>query len=163
MAFYDHGYPRVAAYFYRRILCPYTTAELTAETFARVWASVRSSTPRRARRSVGPWDRGEPVPAVELQGRHDPRRRARLAIQTPVLVLEDLEHIESLVDLGSFRGQLYDALEHLTPRLREAVVLRVALDLPYDEVAARPGCTGGRPRARVCGLDVLLAAMEGDR
>ena len=39
VAFYDRRYPRVAAFFYRRILCPYTTAELTAETFARVWAT----------------------------------------------------------------------------------------------------------------------------
>jgi RNA polymerase sigma-70 factor (ECF subfamily) len=163
--FYDRGYPRVAAYFYRRILCPFTTTELTAETFARVWASRGRFDPSKGS-AIG-WTlgiAGNLYRQWSHKGVTTHAARTRLAIQTPALVLEDLEHIESLVDLESLRGLLQDAMQHLTPKLREAVVLRVAMDLPYDEVAARLGCTVGAARVRVSrGLDVLLAAMEGVR
>ncbi len=163
--FYDRGYAWVAAFFYRRILCPFTTAELTAETFARVWATRERFDPTKGS-AIG-WTMGIARNLYRQwshKGRTSDSARARLAIETPALVLEDLERIESLVDLGSLRGELHDAMKHLTPRLRDAVVLRVAMDLPYDEVAARLGCTVGAARVRVSrGLDVLLAAMEGDR
>ena len=45
VAFYDRRYSKVATFFHRRILCPYTTAELTAETFARVWETRRRFDP----------------------------------------------------------------------------------------------------------------------
>jgi RNA polymerase sigma factor (sigma-70 family) len=165
VAFYDRGYSRVAAYFYRRILCPHTTAELTAETFARVWATRERFDP--AKGSAIGWTlgiAGNLYRQWSYKGVMSDTAQARLAIETPTLVREDLEHIESLVDLAPLRGQLHEAMKQLSPRVREAVVLRVALDLPYDEVAARLGCTVGAARVRVSrGLDVLLAALEGDR
>jgi DNA-directed RNA polymerase specialized sigma24 family protein len=49
----------------------------------------------------------------------------------------------------------------LTPKLAQAVDLRVGLDLPYPEVARRLGTTEGTARARVArGLSNLLDNLE---
>jgi RNA polymerase sigma-70 factor (ECF subfamily) len=163
--FYDRRYARVAAFFYRRILCPFTTAELTAETFARVWATRHRFDPGKG--TAMAWTMGI-AGNLYRQWSHkgvvDRSTRAKLAIETPPLVDEDLEHIEALADLGSLREQLRSALDQLSPRLREAVVLRVANDLPYEEVARRLGCTVGAARVRVSrGLELLFDVMEGAR
>jgi len=162
VAFYDRRYARVAAFFYRRILCPHTTAELTAETFARAWSARHTFDPEKG--SAGGWTMGIAGNLYRQwshKGVTSDAARARLSIQTPDLVAEDLEHIEALADLEQLRAQLRGALDGLTPRLREAVVLRVALDLPYTEVAERLGCSVGAARVRVSrGLELLLATME---
>jgi RNA polymerase sigma factor (sigma-70 family) len=164
-AFYDRRYAVVAAFFYRRILCPSTTAELTAETFARVWATRGRFDPAKGT-ALG-WTMGIAGNLYRQWSRKgvvDRSMRAKLAITTPALLDEDLEHIEALADLDGIRGQLRAALDQLSPRLRDAVVLRVANDLPYDEVARRLDCTIGAARVRVSrGLELLFGVMEGAR
>src|SRR5688572_4509408 len=105
--FYDLRYGGVTAYFYRRTLCPHTTAELTAETFARVWATRARFDPAKgsavgwtmgvARNLYRQWCRDGVVSATV---------RTRLSMETPTLGLEDLEHIERLVDMAELRRQL---------------------------------------------------------
>lgn len=160
--FYNRRFKRVVAFFYRRILCPHTAAELTAEVFARAWEARARFDPELGT-AMG-WLMGIAA-NVYRQWSHkgvvSDRVRNRLRIETPMLLEEDLEEIESLADLAELRGALRQALEELTPGLREAVVLRVALDLPYAEVAERLGCSSGAARVRVSrGLDALMTSME---
>ena len=165
VAFYDRGYPRVAAYFYRRILCPYTTAELTAETFARVWASRERFDPCEGLGDrLDPRDRGEPVPAVELQGRHDPRRASTVG------------HPDAGPRARGPGAHRVAGGSQVAPRPAPRCVGAPHPSAPGGGGApGRAGSSlrrgrgstrlhrGGRPVRVSRGLDVLLAAMEGDR
>lgn len=159
---YDRRFRRVVAFFYRRILCPHTAAELTAETFARAFANRKRFDPSQGT-AMG-WlmgIAGNLYRQWSHKGVINDRMRTKLAIEMPVLLEDDLEAIERLADLTSLRGALRDALSELTPGLRDAVILRVAQDLPYPEVADRLGCSVGAARVRVSrGLDALVTQME---
>lgn len=159
---YSRNSDRVVAYFYRRILCPHTAVDLAAETFAQAYESRKRFNPDGgsgrgwlfgiAGNLYMEWLRREAV---------SDKARRRLGIVTPLLVEEDLERVEGLVDLLPLRDALQDALVSLSPRLRDAVVLRVALSWPYEDVAQELGCSVGAARVRVSrGLDQLLELME---
>lgn len=160
---YDLQSRRVLAFFYRRVLCPHTASELMAETFAEAFASRRRYDPQRG--SGTAWLFGIAGNLYRQWLRRSvvqDKARRRLGIQTPVLVDDDLEAIEQLIDLEPVREALTGSLAELSPKVRDAVLLRVALDLPYEEVAALLGCTVGTARVRVSrGLEVLRAGMEG--
>lgn len=161
-AFYDRRYQRVMAYFYRRILCPHTAAELTAETFAQAWTHRKRFDPDEGMGMA--WLMGIAGNLYRgwlRKGVVSDKARRRWSIITPMLVEEDLEKIEDLIDLTSLRSALLEALAQLSPKLREAVVLRVGLDLPYEDVAAQLNCSVGAARVRVSrGLDHLFETME---
>ena len=54
-----------------------------------------------------------------------------------------------------------EALAQLSPKVRDAVLLRVALDLPYEVVAEQLGCTVGAARVRVSrGLEHLSPIVD---
>jgi len=161
-AFYRRNAEVVAAFFYRRIACPHTAADLTAETFAAALTSLKKFRPDRgtakawlfgiAHNQLRQWAR---------KGRVADSARRRLGIQTPALMPEDIERIETLVDFEPMRAVITDALAELNPVLRDALMLRVADELPYEEVAERLGCSVGAARVRVSrGLAKLEAAME---
>ena len=160
-AYYERNSRRVLAFFYRRILCPHTASELMAETFAEAYASRRRFQPTG---SGVAWLMGIAGNLYKEWLRHAVvvrRARTRLNLQTPHLVEEDLDRIERFVDLAEMRGALNGALESLSPKVRDALVLRVALDLPYPEVAERLGCTVGAARVRVSrGLFLLYEELE---
>jgi len=161
-AFYRRNAEPVAAFFYRRIACPHTAADLTAETFAAALGSLKRYRPDRgtarawlfgiAHNQLRQWAR---------RGRVADSARRRLGIQTPVLMPEDVERIETLVDFEPLRAVIVDALADLNPGLRDALILRVADELPYEEVAERLGCSVGAARVRVSrALAKLEAALE---
>jgi RNA polymerase sigma-70 factor (ECF subfamily) len=159
---YDRNNQRVLAYFYRRTMCPHTSAELAAETFAQAWTSLRRFDP-----GVGTgrgWlfgIAGNLYKQWLRRGVVRERARRRLAITTPTLKDEDLERIDDLVDTTALRAELMGALDQLSPAVRDAVLLRVALDLPYDQVATTLGCSVGAARVRVArGLSLLIDLME---
>jgi RNA polymerase sigma factor (sigma-70 family) len=161
-ALYGRYAEDVLAYFYSRTRCPHTAADLTAETFAEVLAGARRY---NARRPFQPW-----LYAIARnlhrawlrRGRVATRYRERLGIQTPELTHADIERIEQLVDSAPVRAALTEALGDLTPTLRDAVMLRVADELPYEEVASRLGCSVETARARVSrGLAKLESALVG--
>ncbi|MEO7573507.1 MAG: RNA polymerase sigma factor [Acidimicrobiales bacterium] len=159
---YDRRYKRVLGFFYRRILCPHTAAELTAETFAQAWASRSRFDPSEGMAMA--WVMGIAGNLYRnwlRRGVVSDRARRRWGITTPMLVEEDLEKIEALVDLTALRTGLIEALAELSPKLREAVLLRVALDLPYEAVATELGCSVGAARVRVSrGLDRLFVSLD---
>ncbi len=162
-ALYDRRYARVTAFFYRRTLCPHTSSELTAETFAQAWANLRRFDPQQGP-AMG-WLMGIAGNLYRnwlRRGVVSDKARRKWGITTPALVEEDLDKIENLIDLTHLRSALAEALAAMSPSARDAVVLRVALDLPYDEVAVRLGCSVGAARVRVSrGLDFLFLRLEG--
>ena len=160
--FYDRHYERVLGWFYRRVVCPHSAADLTAETFARALKSVTRY--RREKGSATAWLLGiaDHLHADYLRhGYIDDRARRRLGINRFHVDDAALERIDELADIEPMRDALRDALGALSPGVREAVLLRVAHDLPYDDVAARLRITPGAARVRVCrGLARLTAALE---
>lgn len=160
--FYGRNAEQVAAFFYRRIACPHTAADLTAETFAAAMTSLKKFKPDRgtakawlfgiAHNQLRQWAR---------KGRVADSARRRLGIQTPMLMPEDIERIETLVDFEPQRLAIKAALAELNEPIRDALMLRVADELPYEEVARRLGCTVGAARVRVSrGLAKLEEALE---
>lgn len=161
-AFYERNSSRVIGFFYRRTLCPHTSAELAAETFAQALGSLKHFDPRRG--SGRSWlfgIAGNLYRQWLRRGVVSDRNRRRVGIATPSLTEDDLDHIESLVDLRDLHGALRRALEELTPALRDAVLMRVALDLPYEQVALSLDCSIGAARVRVArGLQALSLTLE---
>ena len=161
---YERRRPVVAAYLRRRTRCPHTSAELTAETFAEAWRWRHRFDP--AAGSAMAWLTGI---ARNLhrswlrRGAVGDRAGQRLGNTTSTQAMDDLDRIEHLADLARGHDELVGALDGLSPKLRAAVVLRVAFDLPYGEVAAQLGCSHGAARVRVArGLDGLAAQLGAD-
>lgn len=160
--FYDRNQRRVLAYFYRRTFCAHTSAELSAETFAQAWSSLRrydaaTGTGRAWLFGIA----GNLHRQWLRRGVVRERARRQLSISTPELTEDDLARIDDLVDTSDLWAGLHEALGQLTPATRDAVLMRVALDLPYEVVADLCGCTIGAARVRVArGLHTLAELME---
>ncbi len=56
---------------------------------------------------------------------------------------------ERALELRETRDQLWDALESLSPRLREVVQLRFFQDLSYEEIGERLGVPEGTVKSRI--------------
>ncbi|MFS8096750.1 RNA polymerase sigma factor [Lentzea alba] len=160
--FYDRHVRVLLGFFYRRTLCAEMAADLTAETFAAAFINRRryrdTGAPTRAwLLGIG---RRELSRALRKQ-RVETRARERLGL--PRLEVDDqsLERIEELVDVTPLVTAVKQALSSMSPKLADAVLLRVAHDLPYEEVAARLGCSEGAARVRVArGLARLEELLE---
>lgn len=158
--FYRENATDVMAYFYRRTMCPETAGDLTSEAFARALVHVERYDPERgtprgwlfgiAGNLFSDWLRS---------GRIDERARRRLGIDRIAVDDETIERVEALVDVGAHKEALREAVGQLSPKLRDAVLLRVGLDLPYEEVAARLEITEGAARVRVSRALVALAEL----
>jgi RNA polymerase sigma-70 factor (ECF subfamily) len=160
--FFDRNYRRILAYFYRRTFCPHTSADLCAETFAQAWTSIHRFDPGAGSGRAWLFGIAGNLHRQWLR-RGSVRRRARrrLGIETPELTNDDLERIDHMVDTSDLREGLQNALSQLSPAVRDAVLMRVALDLPYETVAEVCACTVGAARVRVArGLASLAEMME---
>jgi RNA polymerase sigma-70 factor (ECF subfamily) len=160
--FYERNRFGVTAFFYRRTACAHTAADLTAETFAEALAGVQRFKP--AKGTGRGWlygIAGNQYRQWLRRGRVADGARRRLGMITPTLTTEDIDDIEGLVDLAPAADALAIALRDLTPALRDAVMLRVGRDLPYDQVALTLGCTVNTARVRVSrALAQLEVALE---
>jgi RNA polymerase sigma factor (sigma-70 family) len=160
--FYQRHARVVLAFFYRRTACAQTAADLTGETFAAAFASRTryrdTGAPARA------WLLGIARHQLSrsLRRSHLPdRARRRLGIER--IAVDDLsyERIETLADLVPLRDAVRDAMATLTPKLADAVTLRIGHDLDYPEVARRLGTSEGTARVRVArGLSQLIDTLE---
>jgi len=149
------------SYFYRRTFCAHTAAELTAETFAQAWSSRRRFDQRSGSGRAWLFGIAGNLHRQWLRrGVVRDKARRQLGISTPELTEDDLERIDYLIDTSDLRAGLQDALQHLSPATRDAVLMRVALDLPYEQVAELCGCSIGAARVRVArGLSALAVVM----
>jgi RNA polymerase sigma-70 factor (ECF subfamily) len=153
----------VLRYFFRRTGSPDVAADLTAETFASALGSVSSydsakGTPEQWLFGIA----GNQLSRFLRRRRVDSSARKRLGMRLSVdLGGDSRERIEVLVDLQDSVGKLEAALGTLSPKVAQAVKLRVGLDLSYAEVAAELGITETAARARVSrGLSQLAEEFE---
>jgi RNA polymerase sigma-70 factor (ECF subfamily) len=152
----------VLSFCYRRTADPETAADLCAETFAKAYLS------RRRYRETGAGPRAWLLGIANNELRHmfrrravDSRARSRLGMAPVEMDDVSYERIEELADFAPLREAVRDALSSLSPKLAQAVVLRVGHDLPYPEVAARLKVTEGTARVRVArGLARLEELLE---
>jgi RNA polymerase sigma factor (sigma-70 family) len=135
-------------------------AECWAAAFA-AWPRCRASTPAQeeawlfgiARRQLAAYYRTGAI-----------RRRAleRLRWEAPVLIDADEQaELERMAELEALRPVLAQALGRLPPKRRRAVQLRIVAGLPYEQVAARLGCSEQAARASVSrGLRSLAKQVD---
>ncbi len=159
---YDRNAAYVLAYFQRRVRCPETAADLTAETFAQAFVS------RRRYRDTGApvlaWLLGVArlvlASSIRRRGVED-RARRRLGLGPAQLDDLSIERIEELAQATEVWARVEAALEQLPPGTARAVELRAVDELSYAEVARRLGCSEGAARVRVArGLKRLADAVE---
>lgn len=162
---YDRHIVAVLSFFQRRTASPQDSADLAAETFARAFQMRHKYVPTE---SAGiAWVLG--IARNELRqaarsGRVRDRARVRLGMSRIELDDESFERIEELVDFAPLRLELEEALKAMSPKIAGALLLRIGLELPYEEVARRLGCSRGTARARVSrGLTALADTLEGAR
>lgn len=157
----------VLAFCASRVPEPQLAADITAETFAQALVSAGRFRPSLSpdEASARPWLMGiakRIIWRLARSGRVEERARRRLGIQALPVTDDDIQRVDELVDLGRQRERLLRALDTLTPRLRQAVYLRVAQEQSYCEVAAALGCSTGAARARVSRALAQLAVELGD-
>lgn len=160
---YERTAEVILRYFFRRTGSADTAADLTAETFAAALESLDSYQPSRG--SPRQWLFG--IARHQLfrflrWRRVDSKARRRLGMRLSVdLDAESRERIEDLADLRETLGRLDEALEMLTPKVAQAVELRVGHEFSYPQVADRLGISETSARARVSrGLTQLAETLE---
>lgn len=85
----------------------------------------------------------------------------RLQLERPSASPEVLAELARTAGLREVRDELRIALAHLSPRVREAVRLRIVDELPYPELASRLGTSEPAARARVSrGLATLARVLD---
>lgn len=162
--FYDLHVESVLRYFYRRTSCADLAADLTAETFAAVLESIKSF--RSSKGSGVAWLFGiarNVFTRFLRKQRLDSRARQRIGMSADIpLDADSFERIEELVDFEPCQERLREALSRLSPKLAEAVRLRVIEGLPYAAVARRLQCSEVAARARVSRALSRLGSEIGD-
>jgi RNA polymerase sigma-70 factor (ECF subfamily) len=166
-ALYREHAKSLLVHFSRRCYDPQQALDLVGETFARAHAA-------RGRFRGESWEEAEAwlwgiarhVLADALRrGRAERRALDRLGVEPPRLADDELARVEQLAGLIDLKDALAGALQQLSPAQREALRLRVVLELDYPAVAARLGVSQQVARARVSralrSLSVVLDSVEG--
>jgi RNA polymerase sigma factor (sigma-70 family) len=161
---YDRYAERVYRFHLGRTRNADAAHDLTAETFAQAWLG-RTRFRDEAGGSAGPWLFGI---ARNLLSASVRRRRLEFAACTRLGVHERLEREPATAPPDeSWLDGLDEALAELPESQLDALRLRFADDLPYDEVADALGTTPQAARVRVHrGLSALrlrLASKESPR
>lgn len=147
--FYDRHHDRVMAFFFSRTLSHEVSSDLAAETFACVLKDAHRFNPTAG--AAGAWLQGiarHQLHQYFRRGRVQTAAQKRLRID-PASIESDYERVETLLDADMLRSRVAVALRNLRPKLRDAVVLRVIHEEPYERVAAELGITVGAARVRV--------------
>ncbi len=149
---YERAGRRMLIFLVRRLHDVDAATELWAECWAAAfagWSRCRASTAAEeeawlfgiARRQLAAYYRTGAI-----------RRRAleRLRWEAPLIVDGDEhEELERMAELEALRPVLAQALGMLPHKRRRAVELRIVAGLPYEQVAARLGCSEQAARASV--------------
>lgn len=161
---YERASRRLLIHLVRRLHDVETATELWAECWAAAfagWSRCRATAPVEeeawlfgiARRQLAAYYRTGAI-----------RRRAleRLRWEAPVLVnAGEQEELERMAELAALRPVLARALATLPAKRRRAVKLRIMAGLPYQQVAARLGCSEPAARASVSrGLRSLAKRID---
>lgn len=143
-AFYRRHERAVLRFFLHWSGSPEVAADLTAETFARAFESLRGYREERGEPRAWLFGIGRNVLARSRErGKVEDECRQRLGM--PVLAIDDA----ALERINALDGDAVTALEGLRPALRDAVVGRVVQDRSYAELARDLACSESVVRQRV--------------
>jgi RNA polymerase sigma-70 factor (ECF subfamily) len=162
-ALYRDESPRMLVYFVRRTYDAQLSMDLIGETFARAFERrdrFRGATTAEAAAWV--WGIARNVLGDSLRrGAAERRAVRRLGWSLPLLSGDEQAEVEREAGLHDLRAMVLEALETLAPEQREALRLRVVLELDYAAVAQRLGVTQQTARARVSrGLRALALSLD---
>jgi RNA polymerase sigma factor (sigma-70 family) len=138
-------------FFARRTLDTQVALDLTAETFAQAFAGrtrFRGTTDEEARGYLYAIAH-RLLARYWKRGRVERRAVERLGLRVPHVAEDDHAAIEERAGLERLRPAIREQLRRLSPEQREAVVLRVIEELPYEEIAQRLRIPEDAVRARV--------------
>lgn len=164
-SFYERHADRLLRFFARRVYEPQTAMDLTAETFAQAFIS-RARFRTGGEREAGAWLQviaNRQLARYFRKGRAERRALRRLGLEVPRLSAEDASEVVELAGLADLRTVVRRGLSDLSDQHREALLLRIAEERPYREVAERLGISEQAARARVSrGLKALAVAIDND-
>ncbi len=139
------------AWFRRQTGSDSVALDLTAETFAQAWHSVRRFRDL-ADGSGAPWLFGIARNLLRQYHKHDrieTAARERLGFPVPFAESEEYERVDERVAAAAMAPALAGAVDALPTDQRRALELRVVQQLGYDEISARLGCSINAARLRV--------------
>src|SRR4051794_39505443 len=161
--FYDRYAAWVRVWFARQTGSESAALDLTAETFAQAWHSVRRFRDM-ADGSGAPWLFGIARNLLRQYYKHnriETAARERLGLPATAEG-DDYEAVDERVAARSLAPALAAAVRLLPPDQRAALELRVVEQLSYDEVAGRLGCSQNAARLRVSrALRALTVELQG--
>jgi RNA polymerase sigma factor (sigma-70 family) len=162
--FYDRYAVWVRVWFARQTGSETAALDLTAETFAQAWHSLRRFKDM-ADGSGAPWLFG--IARNLLRQYHKSKRvetaaRERLGLPRVAEGADEYEAVDERVAARTMAPALAAAVRLLPPDQRAALELRVVQQLDYDEVAGRLGCSQNAARLRVSrALRALTLELQG--
>jgi len=165
-AFYDRYAVWVRSWFERQTGSESAALDLTAETFAQAWRSLRRFRDL-AGGSGAPWLFGIARNLLRQYHKHnriETAARDRLGIPAASADCEEYDRVDDRIAAAALAPALALALRALPSEQRRALELRVVEQLDYDEVAGRLGCSQNAARLRVSrALRALTLQFGGGR
>jgi RNA polymerase sigma factor (sigma-70 family) len=162
--FYDRYAVWIRAWFQRQTRSETAALDLTAETFAQAWRSVKRFRDE-AGGSGAPWLFGIARNLLRQYHKHnriETAARERLGLSVAFAESDDYEAVDERIAARSLLPALAAAVRLLPPDQRRALELRVVQQLDYEEVAGRLGCSQNAARLRVSrALRALTVQLQG--
>ena len=149
--FYDRYAVWMRSWFQRQTGSETAALDLTAETFAQAWRSVKRFRDE-ADGSGAPWLFGIARNLLRQYHKHnriETAARARLGLPLAFAESEEYDRVEERIAASELGPALQLAVQGLPAEQRRALQLRVVEQLSYDEVAGRLGCSQNAARLRV--------------
>jgi len=162
--FYDRYAVWMHVWFQRHTDSESAALDLTAETFAQAWHSLRRFRDL-ADGSAAPWLFGIARNLLRQYYKHnriETAARERLGLPLAFAESDDYDAVDERVAARSLAPALAAAVRLLPPDQRRALELRVVQQLDYEEVAGRLGCSQNAARLRVSrALRALTLELQG--
>ena len=149
--FYERYAVWMRAWFQRQTRSETAALDLTAETFAQAWRSVKRFRDE-ADGSGAPWLFGIARNLLRQYHKHnriETQARERLGLPLAFAESEEYERVDDRIAASSMGPALYHAVSGLPSEQRAALELRVVEQLTYDEVSRKLGCSQNAARLRV--------------
>jgi len=162
--FYERYAVWVRAWFQRHTGSDSVALDLTAETFAQAWHSLRRYRDL-ADGSGAPWLFGIARNLLRQYHKHnriETAARERLGLPLAFAECEDYERVDERITAHAMGPALKLAMRALPSEQRRALELRIIEQLDYEEVAGQLGCSQNAARLRVSrGLRALTLSIRG--
>ncbi len=162
--FYDRYAVWMRAWFQRQTGSESAALDLTAETFAQAWRSVKRFRDQ-ADGSGAPWLFGIARNLLRQYFKHhriETAARARLGLPLAFAESDEYDRVDDRLAASMIAPELQSAVGALPDEQQRALELRIVQQLSYDEVAGRLGCSQNAARLRVSrALRTLVGELGG--